>query len=299
MSERSYTVELYDSRAEWLPARQHGLGASDTAAALGLSQYQSPYGLWVDKTEPPKPDSEMDEIARWGLLLEPVICEELNRVIGDGREVARVKANTIYRSVERPHLHYSPDAVTDSEEPCQLKTAHFAQAKIWKTKVPLPYMCQMQHEMCVAGADRGYIAVLKDGFEFAFHRVNRNEKFIKRMLPKLDQFWEEYVLKRQPPPLDYSQATTAALCRLYPRDDDTVIVLPDESGDWAEERDRLSVEISQKSKRVDEIDNRIRKAIGSASYGRLWNGSGFSWKANGRNGSRVLRRVKNVREPEE
>lgn len=292
-----YTIERYESREAWLDARRRGLGASDAAVVLGLSRWQSPYGLWVDKTEPLVAD-EMDEIARWGLLLEPVICEELNRRIGTRREVCRIAQNTIYRSTERPHLHYSPDAETDSGEPCQLKTAHFAQAAIWKNKVPIAYVCNMQHEMYVSGADCGFIAVLKDGYEFAWHRVVRNERFLSRMLPRLDAFWGNHVLKRQPPPLDFSDATRRAIGRFYPADDSTTVDLPDDSGNWIEEKQRLDAEIKERQQKVDLIENRIRAAIGTASYGRLWDGSGFSYKLNG-HGTRTLRRVKKVSEPNE
>ena len=294
MSESPFVAEHYDGRSDWLRnGRMNGIGASETAGLLGLSDYQSPYSLWVNKTETPE-EREMDEIARWGLLLEPVICEELNRVLPD-RRVDMATQYSIHRSKERKHVYFSPDAFTDRGEPCQLKTAHFAQAKIWRNKVPVSYMCQMQQEIYVSGTDHGYIAVLKDGYEFAWHKVDRNDRFIERMLAKIDFFWNEYVLKRQAPPLDYSEATTTALRRLYPRDDDTVIELSEEMSRWTQERDAISAEMSVKARRVDEIDNHIRAHIGFASYGRCLDGSGYSHKVNGK-GTRTLRRVKKVGE---
>lgn len=38
------------SREEWLAHRRNGIGGSDAAAVVGMSEYTSPYMLWCDKT---------------------------------------------------------------------------------------------------------------------------------------------------------------------------------------------------------------------------------------------------------
>ena len=52
------------------------------------------------------------------------------------------------------------------------------------------------------------------------------------------------------------------------------------------------IELKERIKRADEmlgeIDNKVRSAIGDATYGALQNGGRFSWKAN-KNGARTLR----------
>ena len=37
------------SRDAWLAARRSGIGGSDIAAICGLSPYQTPYDVWLDK----------------------------------------------------------------------------------------------------------------------------------------------------------------------------------------------------------------------------------------------------------
>ncbi len=197
MSDPSYTIEHYDNRADWLRGTHQSIGASSSARIIRVSGYGSPYSEWVRFTEPLVID-EPDEIQRWGLLLEPAILSEFIRQSGVRAE--QLPAITVHRDPSRSYVHATLDAQADDGSPVELKTAHFSQAKIWGKEVPLPYMVQVQHQIHVTGAKCGYIAVLKDGYEFAWHKVMRHQTFIDRLLRKLDYFWAEYVVKRQPPP---------------------------------------------------------------------------------------------------
>src|SRR4051794_32384551 len=51
-----------------------GLGASECAAALGLSPFETALGLWARKTGR-VPEPEESEAMELGLLLEPVVAE--------------------------------------------------------------------------------------------------------------------------------------------------------------------------------------------------------------------------------
>src|SRR5512141_1477370 len=57
--------------AEWHALRRNGIGASEVAAILGLSPWQSPYSLWHAKAHGwiTDPSPEM----QWGTAMEPVI----------------------------------------------------------------------------------------------------------------------------------------------------------------------------------------------------------------------------------
>ena len=54
MSKANSAVRLVStkslSRDEWLSVRNKGVGGSDAAVAVGLSQYKSPLELWLEKT---------------------------------------------------------------------------------------------------------------------------------------------------------------------------------------------------------------------------------------------------------
>src|SRR5262245_52949583 len=61
-------------RAAWLEARRKGIGASEIAAVLGISPWESPFSLYWRKVNgwDYEPSSEME----WGTRLEPVIAEK-------------------------------------------------------------------------------------------------------------------------------------------------------------------------------------------------------------------------------
>ena len=78
------------SREEWLKVRKQGIGASDAAAACGISPYQSRLELWMIKTgrdqNLPKVDpNDMASPMYWGNVLEPIVAEHYSRKTGNGQ----------------------------------------------------------------------------------------------------------------------------------------------------------------------------------------------------------------------
>lgn len=291
MSSLFAKLERFDSREAWLNARQGSIGASESAAVVGLSGYQSAYSLWVTKTEPPRIEP-MDDIARWGLLLEPAILLEFVRQ--SGIETDAAPAYSIARDPNRPHVSCSFDAIAGIA-PVQLKTAHFQAGKVWAKEVPPAYLCQVQQEIHIADADFGYIAVLIDGYQFRWHKVPRHQRFIDRLLKRLDHFWFEHVQKRQPPPTDYHAATTAALARKYPASNGKAVELPPELEAMYAEYEALTVAESAAKKRKAEISNAIKERMGDHEYGSFGGSEGFKWS--GSEGSRRFTRSKRCPEP--
>ena len=75
------------SREDWLDVRKQGIGASDAAAAVGVSPYQSPLELWLVKTgrdgDMPKVDpNDESSPMYWGNVLEPIVAQHYSRRTG-------------------------------------------------------------------------------------------------------------------------------------------------------------------------------------------------------------------------
>lgn len=67
-------------RGAWLKARRSGLGASDTAAILGLNPYKTALDVWREKTAAGDPDDrEVSEAAAMGHLFETPVARRTVR----------------------------------------------------------------------------------------------------------------------------------------------------------------------------------------------------------------------------
>ena len=61
-----------DDRTEWLAWRKLGIGASDVAALVGMSNYASPMSVWTDKLGLSGPDEDNDYM-EYGRRAEPML----------------------------------------------------------------------------------------------------------------------------------------------------------------------------------------------------------------------------------
>jgi putative phage-type endonuclease len=295
-----YTVEKHLNEADWKKARLRGIGASEASAVVRLSRFCSPFALYWRKIEGRfESDEQTDQFAEMqdaGHRHERTIADWFLEHYRDHNvsELHDPGDYTIYRSTERPHVFITPDregagVLLKGRKPVELKCAWFEAARVWRERVPVAYQVQMQQQLYVTGADAGFFAVLLDGYRFAWYRVERHEKFIARLCARLDEFWER-VQRRDPPPVDGSRSSLHALFNAYPKANGQAVDVPDELGaEW----DALQQAETQAKRRRDELKARLQQMIGSNTFGRLGDDSGFRWVRNGKGGR--FERVEKVR----
>ena len=296
-----YTIERYHNERDWLQARQLGCGSSDAAAVAGLGRDRGMYSTWAGKTSPVVIEPK-DDIVLFGHLHEPVIAAEFERraklpeiIVTDPGEY------TLFRSKAASWNFCTPDRLLqlgpDLYAVLELKTAYFDQAKIWAHRVPLSYIVQMNWQMHVLGVSQGYVAVLMDGYRFAWHPVRRNEKLIQRLIQKVDHFWANHVLPDVAPAPDATAATSRALASLYAVAEPVVADLPEALDEVGAHYDTLSDIAKKCDERKRLIRNFVQAEMKEAEYGQLLDGSGFRWS--GSDGKRRFTRVKKVKVPDE
>jgi predicted phage-related endonuclease len=208
---------------------------------------------------------------------------------------------TIFRSVERPHMFATVDRlIYDGAEMVaflEMKAAYFAAFKEWNQRVPIAYMVQCQQTIYVLGVQYGYIAVLGNGYDFRWYRVERHDRFIKRLCDRVDAFWDR-VVRRDPPEPDGHKASLAKLFELHPEASAREVVdLPTELAACGAAWDAAAQAEKDAQRRKDEIKARVMARIGDATHARLPDDSGFAWTNTAR--GRQFRRVERVADQEQ
>ena len=280
MSEPFEIIGDSDERDEWLKLRRTGIGGSDAPAILGLSPWASPMSVQADKwgllDEP-----EEAEHLRWGRRLESAILEGLADEFGE--EI--IPHGYLLRSTRHPFMLCTPDGRSAAGTWVQAKNTVLASE--WDEGPPERVWVQCQHEMAVTGAQEMVAVALLMGRRLAWQTVKRDPAFIdERLIPAEQAFWAA-TQAHEPVASDGSQATRAALKALYPKDSGEIVALDGHFIDLDNERTDLLLQKKGAEARIDEIDNEIRAAMGTATYAVLPNGVRLSLKTQHRKGYEV------------
>ena len=148
--------------AEQIKERIGYLGASDAAAAVGLSRWKSPVEVWAEKTEFVEPEDISGKLSiRMGNKLEDVVAEIFQEETG--KKVHRVN-ETIYHP-QYPFLAANLDRRVVGEDAClEIKTAGAWAAKDWEgEELPREVIIQVMHQLACTGKKVGYACVLIGG----------------------------------------------------------------------------------------------------------------------------------------
>lgn len=272
------------SREDWLKVRKQGIGASDAAAACGISPYQSQLELWMIKTgrdqDLPKVDpSDMTSPMYWGNVLEPIVAEHYSRKTGN--KVRRINAVLQHPDSDKSWMLANLDYTVVGNDEVQIlecKTAGEFGSRLWRDGVPEYIQCQVQHQLAVTGKQSADVSVLLCGQDLQVFRIDRDEEVISRLIELERQFWH-YVETDTPPPADGSDSAGRALQALYPRDAGTVMDLSEDlslCGDFDELID-IREKLVRLEQRESALKQRIQETMGDASKAVFASGE-VSWK---------------------
>ena len=183
--------------------RNKGIGSSESAAALGLSPWSSPYEVWARKTGRigERADTEAME---WGRLLEGPVA--LKYAIDNDVDLQMVDTEQ-HRYPTYSMIYASPDRRVSPEKLLEVKTGSHFMREHWgqpgTDEIPMEYFIQCQHQMSVfCEVQTVDVAVLIGGNEYREYTVNRQEEVIERLLDGLFNFWK-LVTDDTPPPVNF------------------------------------------------------------------------------------------------
>lgn len=242
---RGRRVGVRPNTPEWLRWRAHGITASDVAAILGLSAYDSPFSLWWRKSTDRQADtlSERERSQRFelGHRLEPVLerfyrDEELpdRWRIGSGGcwqgrgEQVWMRATPDRMLYDRPGTR-TPVAVLEFKTDAGGEFGDDLGDGV--PEIPVHYRAQVLWQIHVTGVEYARLAVLTSRMQIRYYTIRPQPGEIELLVDAAGAF-ERSLHDRTPPDLDASEQTLAAVRAL----NGTVVDEPVEIGDdlaWA------------------------------------------------------------------
>ncbi len=187
--------------------RSKYIGGSDIGAILGLSRFRSPLQVWMEKTG--KEMSQANSLPlRFGKFAEEFVASEYSR--STGFELIHDESTFIHpghvmfcahidRLVMGDGLNSPPTKILECKT-----TNPFSQGDwgmIGSDEVPLPYLCQVAWYQAITGIEQADLAVLFGNSDFRIYEIVRDKELEQMIISKALHFWNEYVLKDIPPPV--------------------------------------------------------------------------------------------------
>ena len=263
--------------------RTQSIGASDAYRAISMDT-----ALWAEKcglADPP--DLDEVEAVQWGNILEATIAATFAE--RTGRKVEHNRNADVTSHPDHDFLTATLDAIQIDPVrgigALECKNVGEYLSSDWKESPPLKFQVQLQHQLAVTGMPWGSLCALIGGNRLRWFDMNRNERFIERMIDKEAYFWT-HVLDRIPPPVDGTLATENALKRLYATVDGATVMLPkfidDPNGepmDWDVELLSAKATIKQNEEKRRWIENHLRAAMKTAEVGCVEGGATYTLKA--------------------
>lgn len=280
-------------RPEWLSHRRRGIGGSDVAGIFGLSKYDSPLTIYMDKRGE-LTDSDSSEAAEWGNLLEPVVAQQWARRAGADTwqpgivahpdrpwQVANVDRLYVLDEDKKNHLAGGLDApVPDGL--LEVKTSNQYLSQDWdpdSDRMPDHARLQVQHYLDVTGLDVAHVAALIGGQSLRIFRETYDLELAEMVRAETSRFWHEHVLTGNPPAVDGHPATTDLIGRLYEVDSEAVAVLAlNDFRPLLAERIEAKAALDAAKERVDAVNNRIKALLGPCEVGVIDGTPVATWK---------------------
>jgi predicted phage-related endonuclease len=295
-------IERHDitSPEQWQALRRQDVTASIVGALFGLHPYQTPAGLWAEKTGMEMPRRDNVEMRR-GRLLEGAVAQAVKEAFP---RFSIVKAREYVRDPE-VRLGATPDFYLIDEHRgidrigiMQAKTVNqWEFERSWTDRPPMWIVLQALTEMLLLDVAWGYVACLiVDGynFELKMYEITRHPAAEERIIEAVKDFWRKVAAGAEPT-IDYErdgglidlmhrQPYLGATADL--RGDNAIIELLDR-------HINLTAFIKDARTELDTIDAEIKHKLGDNEIG-LVEGYKLTWKLQHQSGYSVAPRDQRV-----
>jgi putative phage-type endonuclease len=242
------------------------IGGSDIGAILGLSRFKTPLEVWMEKTG--KETTKVDSLPlRFGSFAEEFVAREYSRATG----FKLLHDESIYLHPQHAFISAHMDRFVmevGSSSPTRIlecKTANPFSSGDWgelgSDEVPMSYLCQCIWYMAITGIDKTDLAVLFGNSDFRIYEITRDLELESVILQKASLFWNDYVLKDIPPPVQ-SEADCQTL--FSKGDPAKSIEAKEETLELTKRLALLNREINMREEEISSIKQSIMSQMGEA-----------------------------------
>ena len=188
-----------------IAARSKGIGASETAAVLGLtppSWKKTAYQIWEDKVGLSTGVQEETPQMAYGKLMEPTLRQWYSNHTG---RVVTVPEMALAHS-KYPFILASPDGLSEVRRGVEIKTARSSQdwGEPGTDQIPVYYMTQVQQQMLVFTLEVVDVVVSFAGSMPEIYEVPADSEIQEMIIEELSKFWKLVQERTPPEPVSYA-----------------------------------------------------------------------------------------------
>lgn len=255
--------------ARWHELRREGVTASEVAGVLGISPWVSPFALWHRKRGllAEEPDDRRMSLGRH---LEEYVAD----LFHERHPEYRVERTGLWRHRGRRWQLATPDRLLipagDCEHedcvheviPLECKTDSVPDER-WgpsgSDEIPVYYRAQLMWQMDTLGADSGFLA--------CFFLLNQDLRiyYLERSEPECALMRERagvFLDSEEPPPVDWTGSTRAALRELFPFAEEQEVTVP---RGLVRQYQAACRNFTEAERRKKTAEHRLRLVMGDAS----------------------------------
>mgnify|MGYP003331451920 FL=1 len=258
--------------------RTIGIGGSDAAAICGMDKYRTPLEVYLEKIGKP-----IEKIATGATLIGKKFEHDVLQHFAEstGKRVRGEFSNRVVHP-KIPFMNCQVDGIIEGENAiveCKTTITIFSELN---TQVPDNYQLQCQHNMAVHGAEKCYLPFLvidpHHEVRHGLHIIDRDDEVIDYLIDLEARFWNDHVIPKNPPSVDFNHALTSGLLsKLFPESIEKQVVLDNSFSDLIERMQALSDSIKSLEAEKESIENMLKNELGDAELG-ICGDTFVSWK---------------------
>jgi putative phage-type endonuclease len=236
---------------EWDEARA-GLciTATEIAAVMGLSPWQSCFSLWHKKAGLPTPPFVTNPAVEWGNRLEAAVA----RKAADEHPELDLQETGTWRHVDRAWQRATPDRIA-ADRLVECKTSPFGDGwgESGSDEFPIHYRCQVIWQQDTTGlTEPAILAVLIGGWDFREYVIEYDADDAKAMRDAAEVFLDT-VRRGERPPIDGADATYQTIRVQHEGLEDVDVQVPLD--------DAVRYEIAQRQAKSVGLDLTVAKSV--------------------------------------